>query len=385
MASPSWFSGIGLREWGTLPNSNFDSAGVIQTSPNGGTGVWNFWGGAILNTQGVYVGATFIAGSFLVMFGGGHTDYGGNELYAYGPIESSSPQCYRLRDRTSPFPQNVAEDGSGNPVSRHIYSGIAYISGGGRNWMMCAGGLFRYTDSNVVPYFHYYDFNVASPNTNQPWARPSTQITAGHTAGNACVYDSAAGTLWFHPDAQNSLATYSVTGNTYQRVIHKSPPGINGDTASAFDPTRGIWAMWSSTNGICFFRTNNVNNDYYVPSTSGTAPTSQTGSIVYDEALDCFIVWTGGQTLYRLTPPATNPYQGGNAWVWSSETPSGGGTPSTKQGNGTFGRFSRVSSAECQGYILSNDYDESIYFFRTGAVVAGGPPKGGLMLLGAGG
>jgi hypothetical protein len=249
--------------------------------------------------------------------------------------------------------------------------------------MICAGGLYRYTDADAVPLFHYYDFAVASPNSNQPWGNLTTQITAGHIPGNTSAFDGQY--LWFHPDSQSSVARVDVINDTgYTRNIYAGASG-NGDTASAFDSTRGIWATWSAVSGIRFFRTNNINNSYYNPSTTGSAPTSATGSILYDEALDCFIVWTGGQTLYRLTPPATNPYQGGNAWTWSSETPAGGSTPSTKQGNGTYGRFSRVSSAECQGYILSNASNADIYFFRTGSVVAGGPPKGGMMLLGAGG
>jgi hypothetical protein len=364
MASPTWFSGIGLREWGTLPNSNYNTAGVIQS---GGRELWESWSGAIVNTEGLYVGSTFIAGTFLVHFGGGHTDYGGNELYAYGPLESDSPQCYRLRDRTEPYPENQNEDANGNPVSRHTYSSLAYVNAGGRNWLICAGGLYRYLDGSdfIVPQFHYYDFAVASPNSNQPWSKLTPTITAGG-AGNTCAFDGQY--LWFHPDAQGVVARVDVINNTgFQRNIHAGD-SRNGDAASAFDSTRGIWAVWGATAGIRFFRTNNINNSYYTPTTTGTAPTSATGSILYDEDLDCFVVWTGGTTLYRLTPPATNPYSGGNAWTWSSETPSGGSTPSTKQANGTFGRFNRISSAECQGYILSNDYDESIYFFRTGDV-----------------
>jgi hypothetical protein len=373
MASPTWFSAIGLREWGTLPNSNFNTSGVLHTSPSS-SALWTFWSGGIINPTGVYIGATWTPGTFLIFFGGGHTDYGGNEVLAYGPLENDSPQCYRLRDRTSTFPQNVSEDGSGNPVSRHTYSSLAYVGAGGRNWMICAGGLYRYTDADVVPLFHYYDFSVASPNTNQPWGKLTPTISAG-ASGNACVFDGQY--LWFHPDAQSVVARVDVINNTtFERNVYAGD-GRNGDTASAFDSSRGIWAMWGATGGIRFFRTNSFFNSYYNPSTTGTAPTTATGSIIYDEALDCFIVWTGGATLYRLTPPATNPYSGGNAWTWSSETPGAGATPNTKQANGTFGRFQRVSSAECQGYILCNQYNDDTYFFRTGAVVGGG--GGGLM------
>ena len=368
MASPSWFGSIGLREWGTLPNSNFDTAGVLHSTPSG-SGVWPYWSGGILNTEGLYIGATWTPGTFLVLFGGGHTDYGGNEVLAYGPLEDDSPQCYRLRDRTSSFPTNVHEDGSGNPVSRHTYAALAYVNDGTRNWMICAGGLYRYTDSDAVPYFHYFDFDVASPNSNQPWSRPATQITAGHSSGNTCVFDGTY--LWFHPDAQGSCARYHVANDTYARDIYTDGSG-NGDTATARDSSRGIWATWSASAGISFKRLDTLGSSYYNPSTTGTAPTSQTGSILYDEDLDCFIVWVGGTTLYRLTPPATNPYSGGNAWVWSSETPGAGSTPDTKQANGTYGRFARVSSAECQGYLLNNQHNGDTYFFRTGSVAGGG-------------
>ena len=136
---PSWIGAAG--QWSALATP-LSSSGV-QHDFAGGQGVFAYSGG-IVNSVGVYVGATFIAGPFLVIWGGGHGDYGGNEVYAFGPLTADAPQWYRLRDRTEPFPSDVAEDGAGNPVSRHTYSTIVHVADDTRNWLLSTGGVATY-------------------------------------------------------------------------------------------------------------------------------------------------------------------------------------------------------------------------------------------------
>lgn len=354
---PSWLGAVG--QWSAIASTL--SASGVQQDFAGGQGVFAYSGG-VVNSTGIYSGSTFISGPFLVVWGGGHNDYGGNELYCFGPLTSDSPQWYRPRDRTSPFPQNVDEDGSGNPVSRHTYGTIVYIGDGTRNWMLSTGGVARYTDIGSPSLTHVFDFNQVSPNTNQPWSKKAN-VSQG--AADVAAYDSTTGIVWSRPDAQNSVQSYNVATNTYTSENFKSPPWSTSDAAhGAIDTVRGIWAI-AYSGGIAFYRLNNgVSNEYYTPTTSGTAPTGRK-SIVYDPVDDRFVLWNGnGKQLFFLTPPASSPYQGGNAWVWSSTTPGSGATPDAADTNGTKGRFGLVNTGDFRGYVLVNSNTSSVYFYR---------------------
>jgi hypothetical protein len=354
---PTWRTAINPDEWGTLPNSQLSTSGVMES---GAGSVISAWGGGFLNTKGVYNGSTFIAGTFLCVWGGGHGDYSGNEMYAYGPLENDSPTWLKLRNPTSPAPDSVAEDGSGNPVSRHTYSAINYIGSGSRNWMVSMGVADRYSDAGGSVVSHKFDFDTASPNTNNPWSKVAD---AADSPNKDTAFDSALNRVWYRPGTANSVGYYDVAANTHSSGLFKSPPW-SGSTACDVDTALGIWAIRSSDVAICFYRTNNgTGNDYYTPSTTGTAPSTANLGLAYDPLLGRFACRDTGKSIFYLTPPATSPYQGGNAWTWSSETPSGGSTPSAGTTNGTYGRF-RYVGGSLRGYILLNSATESIYYFR---------------------
>ncbi len=334
------------------------------------------WGGAVVCWGGLYIGSTFTAGTFIVCWGGGHTNYAGNEVYAYGPLENNSPTWHRLRDSTSPALEDVDYDGSDNPVSRHTYSTIIYVNDGTRNWMVSMGTIGRFDDAYGGGEVHVYDFNQVSPNSNQPWSRK----TAGSWAGDGVVYEPSSAKIWYHPaTAPNPrTASYSVTGDThaYSGIYQNALIGYGGNGAAAIDTALGIIGYWDNRYGISFYRTNNgVSNDYYVPTTTGTAPTTGNGSIIWDPVASVFKVRldADGKKLWILTPPGSSPYQGGNAWVWSSFTPGTGDTPDTGNTNGTFGRFGNSPNADVKGHVLLNNPNGKIYFYKSAASVAGGP------------
>jgi hypothetical protein len=326
------------------------------------------WGGGDVARAGLYIGSVFNLGNFLVIWGGGHTDYSGNEVYAYGPFEVMAPAWNRLRDPTSPPLDDVNIDGSGNLVSRHTYQSLACVSDGVRNAMYAIGCRFRYHDGGGGLNNDSYNFNQVSPNSNQPWVVHTDLQGSGPSPGAAIVsaYEASSGKIWYCESGNNVAANYVVATDAYNRKKYRSP-NFGNNACSAMDQNRGIWAIWDGVNGLYFYRTDDITTeDYYHPSVSGTAPTGQ-GGIVWDPALDAFVIWANsGKTYYKLTPPVSSPYQGGNAWVWSSVTPGSGSTPDAETANGVFGRFNILTAAAVQGYVLMNTATGVMYFFRTG-------------------
>ena len=373
--SPSWYTAAAHGQWMTLPNSALASAGVMESG-------WQYaqvaWSGGVLNTTGLYIGATFISGTFLVVWGGGHVDSALNAIYCYGPLESASPQWYLPRPSTSPPPQNEEFDSSGNPVARHVYASLAYLPK--QNWMLAAGTHYRYIDSGGGPDTPTYQFNTASPATNQPWTQMApTNSVSGGGASTVAVYDSVNNGVWaiggynvmFYNPSNNTWAA-SAGGMTFNMA----------NAATALDTKRGIWAVFGYDGGqyLYFYRTNNgVNNSGYSPATTGTPPstsTSANGSIIYDPVADCFVCWyNSGATLWTLTAPSSNPYQGGSAWTWSTITPSGGAAPTAESGlitadgepgytTGTYGRFAYVPNPIVRSYILMNRTQDPIFLYK---------------------
>lgn len=92
----------------------------------GPTSVISEWSGAALDTKR----------SRLILFGGGHADYAGNELYAFDVNKLAWERM------TDPFPNPKDDDSDenedGTPQSRHSYGGLAYL--GHRDRFFALGG-----------------------------------------------------------------------------------------------------------------------------------------------------------------------------------------------------------------------------------------------------
>lgn len=358
-----------LGQWGTIPSSTLSSAGDFNASDYATVIAYS---GGIINTVGLYVGSSWIPGIWLVIWGQGHSDGSRNTVYAFGPLDDDSPAWHMLRDATSPAPTNTAQDGNGNPVARHTYNTLWFDPVNNR--MGSIGGVARATDAGTFTASHYFDFTVSNPASNSPWG---TLSSSGLIDGaDFTAYDPATHKVWYHPYVSGAVGLYDVASNTHTSGTFKSPSFSNPTgEMSALDTDLGIWAIFYN-GGVNFYRTNNgVSNDYYVPSTSGTAPTGAK-SALYDPVDKRFVVWNGnGRQLYYLTPPATSPYAGGNPWVWTNDTASGdtptgaAGTVGAAPGEsgtdtGTYGRFALISGDGWRAYTLLNRAGDPVYVKR---------------------
>jgi Right handed beta helix region len=122
-------------EWRELPNTAmstvFPNQGQTTWGNIGPAGVIRAWGGAAYDTKR----------NAFVFNGGGHADYGGNEVYAFFLEE------LEWRRLTEPSPMKKLESGQyvttdGTPVSAHTYDGLEYLPNvdrifrnGGSEWL----------------------------------------------------------------------------------------------------------------------------------------------------------------------------------------------------------------------------------------------------------
>src|SRR3989344_1224004 len=111
-------------EWYRIPNSQPSASGVYPgpgaPTGNGPGSVMAAWSGGAYDTKR----------DRLIIWGGGHNDYGGNELYTF---TLSTQKWTRIWGPSSGIPgsggSNCPETvGSGDPNSRHTYDGVVYIA-----------------------------------------------------------------------------------------------------------------------------------------------------------------------------------------------------------------------------------------------------------------
>jgi len=92
--------------WYQFPSSRLDAVAPSPLPPGYIAAVMVAWSGGVFDTDR----------DRLVVWGGGHSDYGGNEVYAFGPLSSDTPRWERLTDPSNPPANNVVRAGDGRPV-----------------------------------------------------------------------------------------------------------------------------------------------------------------------------------------------------------------------------------------------------------------------------
>ncbi len=310
----------------------------------------------------------------LVVWGGGHNDYSGNELYAFGPVNGASPQWTRLTNPSNPPANNTPHAADGRPVSRHTYNLLTYLPAPRHRMMSCAIGS-QHSNGFGVGGVDFYDFTIDGF-TGEPWSRGMTAPSNVYAIAGLCIKHPTRDEVWYHDNGSNSarLQRYQLT--TGQWTTH-AVFDLGGSYATpAIDPVRNLLVVvGAAINGLdnvtLAWDLSNPNAQPFQP-TSMNAPgilSDPAPGFAYDPVGDRFLAWSGGTSVYALTVPA-NPRTG--TWLWQSLEIDAGNTvvPTGIAGvpgpngypTGTYGRFRYVPSAH--GLVVVNATNENVYFFK---------------------
>ena len=364
---PSWLVNAPNRQWVDLPSSTFarNPAGWSATRLAGSgnyQAIVDAWGGGILNTKGVTHGGSFIAGTFLVVFGGGHSDYAGNEVYAYGPLESDAPAWRRLTDPTMPPPQNVARV-NGYPVSRHTYDTLQYIPAQNRMLSMACAGFYSTGNSGAAS--DLFDFAVDAASTN-PWMPNDKDFVGGNNPFVAMgCFNPVTQKAWLMGNGNNQkLACWDARTGRWTGYPKDNPSIANNSRASVW-PARNLMVFLDAKGNVKGQDLDDPVSPLYPISVKGDGPQPANVTIEWDSLSECFVARAAeaGRTLHFLRPP-TGPASGGSIWSWTSETPSEGATPAPSNRQGTYGRFRFVDAGGIRGVLLMPTHDAPICFFK---------------------
>ncbi len=282
--------------------------------------------------------------SRLILWGGGHGDYHGNELYAF-----DVPTLAWLR-LTDPFPDPVRDqqvNADGTPNARHTYNGLDCIAHADRLFA-CGGALsgkgFARCDATWT-----YDF------TAQAWQihHPEGHAPDGGI-GHCCAYDPASKRVFFGNG--KGLFAYSVEADSWVQLTDDPFYYIT----LAIDPKRQLLVGAGDKNLFSYGLGDGKFARHARTTTGGDAfVAAGNPGFAYDPLADRLVGWVKG-VVYVLDD---------EAWTWSVQDTPGGPLDSP---NGTYGRWRYVPSVNA--FILVTAWDADVFFYKLTA--GAGTPSG---------
>jgi hypothetical protein len=323
--------------WHEIPDTKLASRCANDPAVEGNSGcraVINAWNGGVADEKR----------DRLILWGGGHSDYYGNEVYA---LDMSKSTLSRL---TEPSPvTNVMSCPEaytdGRPSARHTYGGLAYLAE--------QDSMFIYGGSKSACGFMSagsWAFDLG----RMEWKNldPHQGDSPANNPGAIAEYDSNTGTVMLSDTA--NLFRYDPVKNSYKRV--RTLSGVDYRLSGVIDPDRKLFFMIGGPGqfwAIGIGENSKFEVQDWSRKVTGCDPLRYTNSpgLAYDAARREIVGWSGGDTVYLFQPETR---------TCSAETYPGG--PGPAQPNGTFGRFQYYSRLGV--FALVNDWKQNAFLLR---------------------
>ncbi len=319
----------------------------------------------------------------MLIWGGGHQDYYGNEVYSLN-LNANPIATTRITNNTPASQLNFTNcqttgdtvQPDGQPTARHTYDDLVFMPPRGASGQMFSfGGAL----SNCgYSYADTWTFDLST----LAWNHLKDQNTSGQPpACNACVNDWDPNTNLVHlfvtdtGDLAN-LWTYDPAANSYTRRSTANNVVSNLQLGGAIDVGRKVFVTLG--NGAFFKVDISSGSSYAIQNIAGTVtgcsvPMSATSpGVAYDPINKDLVIWQGGNTVYVFNADTnactTVTYPNGPPSPPHAD-PLGNPYPSgSQQLDGTFGRFRYFPGLGV--FVVVNDIGEDAFSLRLS------PPSG---------
>lgn len=185
MAAGLWsgpIDGLLPGHWYEIPNSHLRPVTPSPAPAGNVTSIMGAWSGGAYDTDREQ----------LIVWSGGHSDYAGNELYTFGPMNTASPAWTRRTSPSTPDQDCGASYADGKPTSTHSYGTLAYAPNVQKFFSMGMGANYPCGSENG----QIWSMSMA---TNL-WDAMSVNPSIGSGAqGSFSAYDSKTGLIWTRP------------------------------------------------------------------------------------------------------------------------------------------------------------------------------------------
>ncbi len=380
--------------------TDIDDANAYLAAPNY---KWNFYCAGAINAEN---GAAFDSQrNRMIVWGGGHADYAGNEVYAFN-LEGPNPGWERL-NLPSPLPEHCdmrgtnycpsvgsveylikspSEPGKLAPAARHTLDTIEYIPDLGEQ-----GTLWSYSGSvwqggfvsSAVWMFDTAQLNWTEHtrwNNSKPDANPDINARP-HFVLNGLdvfsVYDPTNGTIYAHGNRR--LKQYNPRTDQWSLLTDDgNVSNTNVHSTAAYDwehkklvviggsPDYPITPSYYDLRSVGLSK----RATYYDLVTVGDNEIQYTDApgLIYEPDADVFVAWSGGRSVYVLDMESNPP-------TWEKVLLEGD-DPGRAAIMGTFGRMryvpdkkvmmlvNRVALKDDGFSIIKNQQQANVYFFR---------------------
>jgi hypothetical protein len=311
--------------WLQLPNTKIRS--VAPTASDLVEGVVVAWSGGAVDTKR----------SRLLVWGGGHNDYLGNEMYA---LDLPSVSIQRVVEQSPLVDASDCKSAlpDGTPTARHTYDALAYIAHADR--FFATGGSLS-PCGNGDPATWTYDFST------KKWAMNIARSPLAATVGVMAEYDAATKLVFVHDTT--ALHAYNIDTNSYVTLAS----GINESIYStgAIDTKRRKFVMVGH-DGVKVVDLATFEMRTMATTNAPSLVNDASPGVAYDPVADRIVAWAGGSNVYALNM---------DTGVWS-QVASTAGPASAAPAQGTFGRWAYVP--EYRVFALINSVDENAWVFR---------------------
>jgi hypothetical protein len=328
-------------------------------------------------------GGAFAAGygnkGGLVVFGGGHSGYFGNEVYVFDVAELAWTRFTEpVEDPVCDYAEAELQDGS--PCSSHTYDGVDYHPGSNSFVILAAAGSHEGITSSGRT--HLLDLGSGA------WRRGD--FYPGNTAGmyGATAYDPMRDAFWMWPGFNQVVGKYEPTANGGEgKWTTFDAYNIDTGHLAAVDPTRDLAAVLDGLgqHRVVVFDLQDPANGIDVATEGGDAAMGSPGhGFDWDPVAEVFVAWIGGTSVHTLTPPDGDWKTG--TWKWT-EVPAAAAnavTPSEPNGNGTWSRWRYVPSVNA--WVVVNRTGDDVFFYKlSDGAGTGENPASGAGGVGSGG
>lgn len=305
-----------------------------------------------------------------VVWGGGHNNYSGNEIYSF----NLDTLIWRRITNPSTNVGGTESTGyypDGLPRSRHTYDYIEYIPSIDR---FCSfGGAGQYPSgqsTNEVANVDCFNFGTNSWETAKYKRIPKAQWES--VINGLSAYDPTSRRLYLHTSwiGENPGLyrwTPATDGTDAWELLNRGQwIGADEYMTAEIDPNlnvmvalgSGRFLVWDLNNPAAGYSSPTVTGDTSIR--SAAAP-----GLAYDSTSKKLVAWRGGADVFVLT-------RSGSTWNIERRTPAAtnAATPTSQVSVGTYGRFRYVPSRNA--FVAVNSIHENVYIYKLSA--GGGAP-----------
>ena len=289
----------------------------------------------------------------LILFGGGHNDYGGNELIAFS---LKNLDWTRIADPTAnPNRAPKFKNPDGTPISRHTYAGLAYVEE--TDSFFALGGA---PDSGPggcgTPGTFMFDLaarEMAGAYKPSQWNLMSSQGEPDTKCEDNAIYDP--GTKRVLYSNNRGWWAYDVVGDSWSQL--NSRRGGKKATFTIADG-REMVAVGGGIDGFYSYDLDSSKLDRKKVSTSGdkAIESESNPGVAYDAKADRVIAWAGGADVFVLDLDKK---------TWTKTSPGSGNAADpggTSASGGVYGRW-RYSD-DLNVFVAIDSTTENVFLYR---------------------